>query len=282
MDETGSLFNQIEPAILETLQQSHVNAAPPPFPFEAVSQKLCETFQLDECEITQGTCDYKTHGALLNGLGSNPVSLPLEITPLEGKAFWIMATEDITRLLQLLSLDLSKKLSFSHPDLQKGAYRFVALQVLDILQQLPVYSNLSVKLADKTPFEETTYAIDISIRYKEDSFWGRLALSLPLKHAFENHFALQKISLKELKATLGEIFLPLSIQTGYVELNQHDLQNLQEGDYILPDKLHYNPKKQRGTLRINLGDRPLFIAKPKEEQLKLMDMIYGYEENHYG
>ena len=282
MDESDTWLKEIEPAIVEHLSDKEVNSAPPSFPFEEFSKKIKATFQTDALEISVGSCEWKSHETLLSGLGKNPISLPLELSPLEGSLFWVMASEDIEKALSWMKFGEGDPIELGNQDLLKGLYRYTALEIVDIVWSLKVYPDLSLKLTENVGFDPTAYSIDIAIKNGEDVVWGRLIVSKTFKHSFENHFAIKKVTLTNLKNTLGNFSLPISFNVGNVELTQDELKNLKEGDFIVPDALHYDPKIERGNIRVMLGEKALFVAKPKDDHIKLMDSIYAYQETTNG
>ncbi len=282
MNDTGTWLKKIEPEILEQLGKEYTTSSAPSFPLSELTKSLISSFSIDHLDITYGLCEWKAHDALLSGFGQNPISLPLQVTPLEGTLFWIMPGEDIKKLLSWMKLGSGKPLKFDHPDLIKGVYRYVALEILEMIHRLKSWSDLSIKLADKQSFDETLYTMDISIKKESEVVWGRLAISPNLKRSFENHFAIKRVSLKDLEGQIGDIFLPLSMNIGTVELTEVDLKMLSVGDFIVPDTIHYNPKSERGNIRVMMGEKALFVAKPKEREIKLMDFVYAYEEMSHG
>ena len=282
MDESTTWLKKIEPAILENLDMEGQNSAPPTFPLADLAQKIKTNFHIDDLELSIGTCEWKAQKGLLSGLGQTPISLTLEMTPLEGALFWIMATEDIEKLVSWMKFGEGNEMKINHPELLKGIYRFVALEVVDMAYDLKLFNDLSLKLADKIGFDETAYAIDISIKKGSDVVWGRLALSPAFKHSFTNHYAIKRVTLKDLKNKFEDLFLQLSMNVGDIELTQEEIEGLKEGDFLIPDALHYSPKHERGNVRVMLGEKALFVAKPKENHIKLMDFIYAYEETPNG
>ncbi len=282
MDESVTWLKEIEPAILNHIAEEGKNSIPPSFPLADLAQKMKEAFHMDNVELSYGTIEWKSHETLLNGLGKNPISLPLELTPLEGSLFWIMASEDIEKLLSWMKFGNGDKIKISHPDLLKGVYRYAALEIADIIWNLKAYPKLSLKLAEKLSFDETSYSIDVSIKNGSDIIWGRLALTRALKRSIENHFSIDRITLQDLQKTAGNISLTLSLNIGSVELSQEEIKSLKVGDFIVPDTLSYNPRHERGNIRIMLDDNALFVAKPKGDHIKLMDSVYAYQETTHG
>lgn len=282
MDESTTYLKEIEPAVMDYLNEEVKNFATPSFPLNDLAKKIKATFLTDSMEISLGTREWKSHETILNGLGKNPISLPLELTPLEGALFWVMGSEDIEKLISWMKFSKGEELKISSPDLLKGIYRYIALEVADIMSNLSTFSDFSVKMGEKMGFDQMCFSIDVSLKNGEESVWGRLVLSKELKRSFENHFSIKKVTLKDLEQTAGKLSLALSLNVGGVELSQDELNQLKEGDLIVPDALHYNPKLQKGNIRVMLGEKALFVAKPKEGHVKLMDTIYAYQETSHG
>lgn len=282
MDESTTFLKEIEPAVLEHLSEKVKNFSAPSFPIKEIAQKLKTTLNTESFDIEIGTQEWKSHESLLNGLGKNPISLPLEMTPLEGSLYWVMGVEDIEKLINWMKFLKSGEMNLGAPELLRGVYRYVALEVADVIASITPFSDLSLKLGEQHPFDETCYSMDISIKNGEQSVWGRLVLSKAFKSSFENHFAIKKVTLKDLENTSSQISLELAFNVGHVELKPNELEALNVGDFIVPDALHYNPKSQKGNVRVMLDDKALFVAKPKEDHIKLMDSIFAYQENNYG
>lgn len=274
-NQMNDWIQKIEPEILNAVDIPDITA-PPHFPVKDFAKALAANLALDELVIQIGTSAWKTEDNYFTGLGGNPVFFAFQMAPLEGELFWVMAYDDLKSLTSW-----KVPLALDHPDLVKGIHRFMFLEALRTIKQMKIYEDLSPKFVDNEKFDKKSFAIDVSIKRKEELLWGRLLISPTFYKSFAEHYALKKPKLVDLVKCKGAM-IPLTIRAGSVTLSKEELESLEEGDFIVVEDMYYRPGTGRGSFRLMLEETPLFQVKWKEDTLKILDYIYSYVENSHG
>jgi hypothetical protein len=278
--ETSLLWlKKIEPELLEIISAERQNTRFS-FPLESFASLFVQTFRLEEVQIALGVTEWRVQENFLNGLGKAPISFAIQLSPLEGAFFWIMSYEDISRLISWLRDTGGNAFHIDHPDLLKGIYRFVILESLRISKHLRIFEDLSPKILDGQRFDSVGLCIDVSLKKGEETLWGRVVVPKSFMAAFENHFSIKRSSI-DAWVNSPSVNIPLSISLGAIELSKHELQSLQEGDFVLLNTPSYKPKEERGNFTLLVGEHPLFQIKYKEGKMKIFDFAYAQLENDY-
>ena len=129
MNESPVWLRKVEDELLEFVSSSGGSHCPE-FPLESFSKSLSKTLHTPHFSIQLGAKEWRTQDNLLSGLGKAPLSLSLELSPLEGDLFWIMPYEDICKWVSWLKSEDQKSFDLENPDLIKGIYTsiFVCIQ----------------------------------------------------------------------------------------------------------------------------------------------------------
>lgn len=190
--------------------------------------------------------------------------LPLKVNPLEGSAYWICS--DVKKLTHPLTQDLSE-----------GYYRFLILQVLNVLSSLPPFQTLSFVLSESSPPPQTeTLCIDIEIKIKDQTVWGRLAIDPELQKSWAHHFSTPTEQMPLSKPLSSE--LHIGVKVGSIELTSEEWDAVKPGDFIPLGKSGYNPRKHEGAAFLMLRETPLFQVKIKNNKIELLDYPILEEE----
>lgn len=280
MTKSAHWIKKIEPEIVEAASlPSYVS--PPDFPFDQFSEILSQTLGIENLEIGLGSSEWKVRENYYNGLGSNPLSLGLQMSPLQGNLFWVVSFDDMQKLTSWLKDRKDQAISLDHPDLLKGLYRYIFVEALKTTQNLGTYGNLALKLVDHPTQDNSAFAIDVSIKNGSETIWGRLLLSSTFYTSFSNYYASQRPSLNQIKKG-KDIKIPLSIEVGSVSLTSDELKSLSVGDFIVAEQVYYHVEAGKGSCKIYLNERAIFQAKIRENQIKILDYIFEYEEKSHG
>ncbi|MBS0586044.1 MAG: hypothetical protein JSR76_07095 [Verrucomicrobia bacterium] len=248
-----------------------------PFPLDALSEAISSLFH-DSLTLSMGPREEKEEKNFFAGMGKNPLVLSFTLAPLSGDLFWVMSLEDIKTLISWRKDEKEESLELENEELLSGLYRFTLLEALAALSSFDLYKGLSPKMAEKKKLPEHAYSIDIGIKHKKRTLWGRLLLSPLLERSFQNYFIGQKPTLADLQSH-KELPIPLTLTAGMVELTKEELRSLEVGDFIRIDTPTYHPHTHKGSLRLYLEDLPLFQIKYKDETYKIFDILYPYQES---
>lgn len=276
MSDSVSWLNKIEPEIVKAagLPTSGMSFS---FPIDEFAEKLSSSLSIENLKISFGLSEWKTQENFLSGLGSSPVSLSLQLAPLNGPFFFLMAFDDVVKFISWMKDKKGNPYKVDHADVIKGIYRYVCLEALFLSNSLESLSGLTPRLTDNTKFDQTSYSIDVSLKKGRSVIWARLLISPELKRSLENHFALKKPTISTVQ-NLPNVKIPMSLQSGSIELTSEELTSLKKGDVVLIENIHYRPSDEKGSLVAKIGQTSIFQIRVKEGKLKILDYTYSYEE----
>lgn len=247
----------------------------PYLPLKEIEAKIAHPFHWKDFSLSMGQMEWKNRENFFTGLGDMPVSIGVHASPLEGEIFWVMGREDLTKLISWFRDTSGNQIVADSPDLIKGIYRFMILQILDQLGKIAPLQQFSFKIVDKGQMGKTGYTIDLSLKKGDEALWGRLIFSHTLKTSYENHFAKAKSTLLDL-ATPSPVSLPISITAGSFEMTQEELSSLQEGDFVITHNATLHPDTEQGSLLLNLQEKPLFLLRYKDGKVTVAEEITNY------
>ena len=273
----GGWIKQIEASILES-KQLPMWGSFPGFPWEEFSNSLSNHFGLKELKLSRGAAEWRMESETFSGMGSSPLQLNIEMTPLKGSLSLVFPLEDFQRLSSWMIDPKAGKEEFSDPFLQKGFFRYLAVETLHLIDTMHLFKKIKPKLVDMPLSGEKAYCIDIALEKEEESVWGRLVCP-PLFHkAFQDHYA-GECSLSDWAPIYQEIDVEASITAGRVSLNQKSWNALSKGGFLILDYCSFSPALQRGTFQLKVNDAPLFQIKLKEDRIKILDYALYHEES---
>ncbi len=247
-----------------------------PFDFEMLSMHLKKKFSLKNVKIEPVLAKWLSKDQIKEGLSDNVNYLSFTLSPLEGNVFLLMDLEDISKLTNELLIH-KNQIKFSTIMLQESYFRFVALEVLNILTEMNLFQDLSSKMVEATDFlNEDAFCIDLKIQLNDIFCYARIAINSKFRKAWEEYF-INNPPLKALELAKG-LDLVMTAELGYVKLFYQDLKKLKNGDFIVLDSINYDIKNNKGQVTLKLADTALFLAKIKQNKLKIIDFATFQEE----
>lgn len=270
-------LRQIETALASS-QEIPLWGHSPPFPWEECSEQLAALLQVEDLHITHRYTQFLSPDQFTSGFGSHPVNTPVQLTPLQGTAHWLMSAEDVAKLTQLLLNPENSMKGFASLEFQEGFYRYVLLNCIEQIDGLQAFEGLApcLGISQSLP-QENALCIDINISHPKLTLWGRLVCSPSFQTHFKHHFSAHPLSFRSSPLAPSTVLsLPLSI--GHVQMDLAQWESCQAGDLLILDRCTYDPKTHKGTATLMLESTPLFRIKIKENQLKILDYAVYYEE----
>lgn len=250
----------------------------PSFPWKAFTKALNESIETKKLKILPGKAEWKIGSAILKGMGRSPLQLAIELSPLKGHVSLIFPSEDFAKLSSWAIHPEGGNEGFSDPYLQKGFFRFLSVEAISVLEKLQAFQGLALKLIDAHLEKEDAYCIDIAIEHEGETIWGRLICPTPFQESFKHHYA-RDWDFSIPSHLYEEIFVDLSLTAGETKLSQDEWKKIREGDFVIMDHSSYYPKLNKGTFQLKVDNTPLFLAKVKEDSIKLLDYAHYFEEN---
>ncbi len=270
-------IKQLESSILES-KIVPMWGAFPGFAWEVFSKAFSDHFAIAPFTLRMGKAEWKAESATFAGMGDSPLQLSVEMTPLQGSLSLIIPLEDFTKLSSWAIDTKVSREGFADPVLQKGFFRYLALETLHLIDGMQIFKGLKPKVIDMPLSREKAYCVDMALEKGEEIIWARLVCP-PLFHkAFQDYYA-GEFSLLHPMPIYEEIDIDLSVTAGRVFLTQKSWSALSEGSLLILDYCSFSPKVQRGTFQLIFDQTPLFQLKLKEDKIKILDYAFYYEEN---
>lgn len=249
----------------------------PPFDWAAFSSALASRFGLPKAAFRAGNQVWRAAQEIKKGLGTEIHTLSIAITPL-GTAYLLMSAEDRVKLTTWMMKPSHKPRPSLSEIFQEGFARFIAMQTLDVIQDMAPFNEVSLHLSEEEGVVEKAFCIDIEIDLDGKSSWARLVIPEELRAKWIQHFS--HLPTEYFPQNIAnQTQIQLSLKTGSVILHQEELKKLQAGDFVLLDQGSYDAHKGAGVCFLMLGSTPLFNAKIKQNRVELIDYAFYYEEN---
>lgn len=255
--------------------------APPAFPWEKFTTLLQEALSLPELTARAEKTEWKKAESFLVGLGEKPYITSLELSPLSEACFLAISSEDVEKFTSACLTETHEGKGFSHPDFQEGFFHFLLLQGLQVADESHCFLDLSPKLGKPTSLHSELggFCHDVRIDLSpKKTVRVRIICPSAFHGAFRAHFLKNKPSLLD-SPLAQEMMLPLRIEAGSCSLNSEKWKNIEAGDLLILDRCSFDPVHHKGSVTLSLGHTPLFQARLKEGNLKLLDFAFYNEEN---
>lgn len=270
-------LKSLPPTALKTDEGLPFGVAPP-FPWEQLGAVLGKLFQLEALQITTSEAEFRAATELIDGLGSQPIPLYIDIAPLSGSLCLLMPRNDWEQLMSLL---LTKKIASDiviDDEYLKGFYHFLALEVFNVCGKLEYDKGLSPHILDKQELpNEPGFCFDISIKADNHVFHGRLVMNEMLRQAWNERYAERALATSIPKALADKIFVTLNLEAGQTTLKYTDWMKAAAGDFLVLDYTGMRPEEGKSMITITLNKQPLFLAQAKGGNIKILDYPLYHE-----
>lgn len=262
---------------LQEMQEVPLWGNLPNIPWDACIQEVASILQTPELSLVVGDTQLLTEEKVSLGLGSYPIVTTIQLAPLAGQCFWIIAQEDIAFLTSLALTENQNQKAINSTSFQEGFYRFLLLEMIKALDSLKPFSDLSLKMGALTHSlpKENCICIDIGIHHPKKVVWGRIVCPISFNQAFKAHFANTAFSVYE-SSLAKDLVVPISARIGHTQLTLSQWGKMAVGDFLILDTCSYFPDTAKGTATLFLEQTPLFIVICKPTNCKIID--YAYQE----
>ncbi len=250
----------------------------PSFDWERFSSLLASRLSVQKLSLQAVEQEWRSEETLKAGLGANLIVIPITLSPIHGSLFWIMSHEDIARFTSWMLNGKAKTRVLSSEILQEGFYRYMLLEVLDTIQELPALQGLTLHLNEEASLPHIkAFCMDVEIGFDQRSCWGRLVIPPDFRKSWVEHFSKMPGDYVSTETSRGT-YLDFGIKTGSVLLHRDEWKKLKEGDFIVLDQGSYDARKGTGVATLMLGTTPLFNLKIKQNKIELLDYAFYYED----
>ena len=251
---------------------------PPAFPWENLASKLAEHFEVKDLHLEASEPQWRQQEDLYAGLGE-PLSLFHGVlAPLEGSWTWAMPEQDVSILMALLLSKQQTPLDIPNQNFREGFARFLALETLNLIEQLGVDKELSPRLSTKDEsLEAPAYSTDVTIKLFDKHFVGRFLLSRDLHQALKERYSQRGVNVSLSPTMAQKLQVAIHLEVGKTTLSVKDWSSISLGDLILLDKCSVTPGEQKGRVMLTLNGNPLFRGMIKPGGIKILESPQYYE-----
>ena len=283
-DTTSSMpydwLKQIPTALLQ-LDEIPLIGFPPEFPWEDLSRGLGEVFQIPDFKIEAAPFQWRSENELLSGMGDDLKPLICTIPSLEGKLTWVMASEDVQRLMSLLLNDKHHEHDVLESEFLQGFYIFAAYEVIHVLTKLPFGSSLSPQVQHTGSLPtEASLCSDVTLNLRGKSLTGRVVISPDLRKAWKERHAERSLEIPIHSKIAEKISIAVHIEAGRTSITPKQWKSVQVGDFVLLDSCTVQPNDPKGgRVTLTVNEMPFFIGKIKDGNIKLLDHPLYHQED---
>lgn len=263
-------LKSIDPKLLE-LDNHPLFGYCPAFPWKEFSEKLAKSFELESIKIEPGELRWREASEITQDLGDNLHVQQVSISTIEGKSTFVIDKEDLRFIMfALLKQSRPKELKIYDDEIEKGFYRYLALEAVRCFSESDFDKTLSLHLLkeDSLP-DEASLGWDIQISLMKRTVTARLILSPEFQKSFKQHFAERKLSKPVSREFLKNTEIALHLEVGRVSITQDELKKLKVGDLILLDRSYIDPETHQGQAVLTLNGTPKIKASLEKNTLKI-------------
>lgn len=261
---------------LEKLQQIPLWGPAPHFHFNLLSEEVSSLLEVEKIKIIPKETVWKKQEEMFAGLGTSPVFVSIELPPLSELCCFALSSEDLHKIVRSC-LSKEKDFTSSHKTLEEGFYQYLLLELLQKIDEKKIFDGLSPRLStQKFSAGEEGFVIDIKIEIGTEEIFGKLLCSQEFWKSFNKHFEEKKLPLAE-NALIQSLCVEMHASIGMTTLSTSELKSLSVGDFVLLDRCTFDPQTHKGHISLSLADTPIFQARYKDDNIKIMDYAV-YEE----
>lgn len=249
---------------------------PPSFPWEQFSKKLAELFSISELSIEpSGPVEWRSEETLYTGIGDQLKTLNLTLAPLAGNISWVMPEENLAMMISLLLTSEPQSLETFDPDFLQGFYRFLSLEAINAFKALEYGKILDPHILENSDLpKETSLCLDIEMKIKSKSLWGRLIISSEFLENWRRHFAQRNRILP----IAQDLEVTVHLEAGHTTLNLSEWKAVKVEDFLILDFCSLKSGGE-GRIMLTVEGHPLFRGKVKDGKIKILEHPLYHEVN---
>jgi flagellar motor switch protein FliN/FliY len=240
-----------------------------PFAWKEFSAKISQVFEVEGLNISSENSQWRDPKELLSGMGSSLHITEITMSPIEGKAYWVIDDESYSKMIQWLFKEDHESLNIQDPQFHKAFKEFIVLESCNTYQTFSLYPDLIPRISQcETVAETNAFCRDIHIKASENQFWGRLIITAELQKNLKTH-SQQKASPPPIIAQDAEV--SVQIEAGHCSLHYAKIEDLAEGDFLILDACTLDPSTNEGEVRLKVNNKILARAKAANQKLTIIE-----------
>jgi flagellar motor switch protein FliN len=274
-------LKQIPTALLQ-LDEIPLIGFAPPFPWDELAKAIGETFEIHDFKIQAGPLEWCEEENLYKTLGDNLTTTTITIPSLEGELSWVMAAEDVHRLMSLLLNEQHHEHDVLEDEFLSGFYYFTAYEVIHALTKLPFGKSLSPQVQKESHLiKEASLCSDIHITLRGQTLTGRAIISPALRRSWKEKYAERSLELPVNSALAEKLMISVHLEVGKTSIKPKEWNAVKTGDFVLLDSCTIQPEDEKGgRVTLTVNGMPFYIGKLKDGNIKILDHpLYNQEES---
>lgn len=242
----------------------------PAFPWDQFSVELGRIFQSPDLQVKGSDFQWRTADKITEGIGEHISPLYFNVSGLNGTVAWLLSESDIRHIMSLLLNEDDEATHHLDKDFLDGFYQFLVLETMQALSKNELGKTLSPKpLTIKELPKEDSLTSDVTLQLKGKSFVGRLVLSPDFRKAWKEKYTNRKLALA---GPVGEkVQVTLLLEGGKTTMKRSEWAKVRPGDFVILDFCSLDPDAEKGRVMVTLDGLPLFRAKVKDGNVKLLE-----------
>lgn len=230
----------------------------PEFPWGQFSEILAKTFEIESLKVAPGELRWRQPDELYGDLGDQVYIQKVTLSSFKGEVAAVFDREDLkTIIYTLMNKAEPTELQIYDEEIEKGLYRFLALEAVRAFSESGFDSTLSLHLLeDQSLNEEAALGLDVNIALMGRTFGVRLLIFQEFQHAWNEHYAERSIDTPVSQDLLDKLETTVHLKIGEAVLSRDELKSLKEGDFMLLEQCTYDPSSQKGEAVLTLNGSP--------------------------
>jgi flagellar motor switch protein FliN/FliY len=247
-----------------------------PFPVEAFAKKISDKLKIGNLTIEASVPKWIEGDKRTSGLGSKFSLFELSSASLKGALFVFISDGEQKSLFKaLVPIDSS----VIDPEYQEGITPFLLFEALSTLKELgwPEGIAFAASEIEHLP-DEPLLSQDVTFSFQGKTFSLRIAFSKTLQEFLQTMGA-QKEFKHLIDASRADQFdVTAHLEIARIPLTLAEWKGCAPGDFLLLPAGSFDADGEKSKVLLTIEGRPLFRAKIKEGNLKILEHPLAYEE----
>ncbi len=250
----------------------------PPFPWGQLAEAFAKIFQLKSVKFAPAVGQNRLRDNLFDGIESIVLPLFFDFSPMNGTLCFVMSEQEVNHLMNLILLGSTDAFTVVENDYRAGFYRFLALELSNIFMKLDYIKDVIPHLIEQSDLPNaTSFCQDIAIEINGIPFFGRIIVSEELRKSWKQRFAERSLTAKIPANLSSKIQTIVHLEAGSVVLQRSEWDEVAPGDCLLLDQCTLEGDGEKGRVIMTLNGNPLFRAKVKDGNLKILESPFFHE-----
>jgi len=261
---------------LKGLDEAPLLGFAPTFPWKTLSGKLGQLLESSSLTIEGSDLAWRDSNQFKEGFGEC-LELHFAVAPLPGILTLLIPREELSQLTASLLTHHIEDAPLIDPDFTAAFERFLILEIATLFPTIGFDASLSLQLSEGALPNQAALTLDIKVEQEGHPFWTRLIIPQAFRQVWKERFAQRSLDVSP--AWMQRVTTTLHLEIGNTILSRQEWAQLQPGDWLMLDICSYDPSADKGRLMVTVSGKPLFLARFKEGNVKIMDYPLAHEVN---